>query len=98
MLASIVYSTIIRHTAHFVEREQTIEKTGIILSYEIDGNLWKGILEAGREKYQFYITIQSEQEKETLEKNIHLGTTLTILGTRKLPLTSGNKILFQYIK
>ncbi len=91
-----MYSTIIRHTAHFVEREQTIEKTGIILSYEIDGNLWKGILEAGREKYQFYITIQSEQEKETLEKNIHLGTTLTILGTRKLPLTSGNKILFQY--
>lgn len=95
-MISVIYGIITRHTAHFIDHDQKVEKTGTIISYEIDGDLWKGILKTGKEKYQFYITISSEEEKEILKKKLHLGTTLTLSGTRKLPLTSGNKILFQY--
>ena len=96
LLISVIYGIISRHTAHFIDHDQKVEKTGTIISYEIDGDLWKGILKTGKEKYQFYITIASEEEKNDLKDNVRLGMKVTISGIRNIPSKNGNKMLFQY--
>ena len=74
-----------------MDHDQKVEKTGTIISYEIDGDLWKGILKTGKEKYQFYITISSEEEKNDLKDNVRLGMKVTISGIRNIPSKNGNK-------
>ena len=96
LLISIVYGILVRHETHLIDRDQKIEETGILMSYEIDGNLWKGTLKTKEKKYQFYITISSKEEKNDLKENVCLGMKVTVSGIRNIPSKNGNKMLFQY--
>lgn len=96
LLISVIYGILVRHKTHLIDRDQKIEETGILISHEIDGNLWKGILKTKEKKYQFYITISSEEEKNDLKANVRLGVKITISGIRNIPSKNGNKMLFQY--
>ena len=64
--------------------------------FSITENLLAECLKTGKEKYQFYITISSEEEKNDLKDNVRLGMKVTISGIRNIPSKNGNKMLFQY--
>lgn len=85
---------------HTIKSEYSGKETqieGILLSYQVDGNLLKAEVKA-KEKIlvQYYFT--SEQEKLNFETQYHLGDQIEVQGNLEFPPSNRNFHLFDYQK
>src|SRR5690606_27473105 len=63
---------------------------------QIDGNRLKAVVNSTNEKLLLQYTIQNEEEKLLLERNIKAGTTCQIAGELVVPERNRNEYAFNY--